>query len=136
MQCEHVDVKNTHSVTKTEISVFGRQALDAERRRSPSLADKVLRAIGVLRSGSIRVGTFGSTTSLCVFCSSPILSNCCGYCCMRSPMLLIFCGCCALLLSSQCSVTTCNASHVDIPRIAAPGTSATKNFVFLHSRPS
>ena len=35
-------VKNTHSVTKTEISVFGRQALDAERRRSPSLADKVL----------------------------------------------------------------------------------------------
>ena len=38
-----MDVKNTHSVTKTEISVFGRQALDAERRRSPSLADKVLR---------------------------------------------------------------------------------------------
>ena len=37
-----VDVKNTHSVTKTEISVFGRQALDAERRRSPSLAGKVL----------------------------------------------------------------------------------------------
>ena len=37
-----MDVKNTHSVTKTEISVFGRQALDAERRRSPSLADKVL----------------------------------------------------------------------------------------------
>ena len=35
-----MDVKNTHSVTKTEISVFGRQALDAERRRSPSLADK------------------------------------------------------------------------------------------------
>ena len=34
--------KNTHSVTKTEISVFGRQALDAERRRSPSLADRVL----------------------------------------------------------------------------------------------
>ena len=32
-----MDVKNTHSVTKTEISVFGRQALDAERRRSPSL---------------------------------------------------------------------------------------------------
>ena len=39
-----MDVKNTHSVTKTEISVFGRQALDAERRRSPSLADKVLTA--------------------------------------------------------------------------------------------
>ena len=39
-----MDVKNTHSVTKTEISVFGRQALDAERRRSPSLAYKVLRA--------------------------------------------------------------------------------------------
>ena len=39
---KHVNVKNTHSVTKTEISVFGRQALDAERRRSPSLADKVL----------------------------------------------------------------------------------------------
>ena len=38
-----MDVKNTHSVTKTDISVFGRQALDAERRRSPSLADKVLR---------------------------------------------------------------------------------------------
>ena len=37
-----MDVKNTHSATKTEISVFGRQALDAERRRSPSLADKVL----------------------------------------------------------------------------------------------
>ena len=37
-----MDVKNTHSDTKTEISVFGRQALDAERRRSPSLADKVL----------------------------------------------------------------------------------------------
>ena len=36
-----MDVKNTHSVTKTEISVFGRQALDAERRRSPSLAGKV-----------------------------------------------------------------------------------------------
>ena len=35
-------VKNTHSVTKTEISVFGRQALDAERQRSPYLADKVL----------------------------------------------------------------------------------------------
>ena len=40
-----MDVKNTHSVTKTEISVFGRQALDAERRRSPSLADKVLKLI-------------------------------------------------------------------------------------------
>ena len=39
---ERVDVKNTHSVTKTEISVFGRQALNAERRRSPSLAGKVL----------------------------------------------------------------------------------------------
>ena len=38
-----MDVKNTHSVTKTEISVFGRQALDAERRRSPSLAGKVLK---------------------------------------------------------------------------------------------
>ena len=37
-----MDVKNTHSFTKTKISVFGRQALDAERRRSPSLADKVL----------------------------------------------------------------------------------------------
>ena len=37
-----MDVKNTHSITKTEISVFGRQALDAERRRSPSLAGKVL----------------------------------------------------------------------------------------------
>ena len=37
-----MDVKNTHSVTKMEISVFGRQALDAERWRSPSLADKVL----------------------------------------------------------------------------------------------
>ena len=37
-----MDVKNTHSVTKTEISVFGRQALDAERQKSPSLADKVL----------------------------------------------------------------------------------------------
>ena len=41
-----MDVKNTHSVTKTEISVFGRQALDDERRRSPSLADKVLRFLG------------------------------------------------------------------------------------------
>ena len=39
-----MDVKNTHSITKTEISVFGRQALDAERRRSPSLAGKVLRS--------------------------------------------------------------------------------------------
>ena len=38
-----MDLKNTHSVTKTEISVFGRQALDAERRRYPSLADKVLK---------------------------------------------------------------------------------------------
>ena len=38
-----MDVKNTHSITKTEISVFGRQALDAERRRSPALAGKVLR---------------------------------------------------------------------------------------------
>ena len=37
-----MDVKNTHSITKTEISVFGRQALDAERRRSPYLAGKVL----------------------------------------------------------------------------------------------
>ena len=37
-----MDVKNTHSVTQTEISVFGRQALDAERRRSPSLAGKVI----------------------------------------------------------------------------------------------
>ena len=37
-----MDVKNAHSVTKTEISVFGRQAFAAERRRSPSLADKVL----------------------------------------------------------------------------------------------
>ena len=43
-----MDVKNTHSVTKTEISVFGRQALDAERRRSPSLADKVLTTIDAL----------------------------------------------------------------------------------------
>ena len=43
-----MDVKNTHSVTKTEISVFGRQALDAERRRSPSLADKVLSTISKL----------------------------------------------------------------------------------------
>ena len=42
---KHVDVKNTHSVTKTEISVFGRQALDAERRRSPSLAGKVLNTL-------------------------------------------------------------------------------------------
>ena len=40
-----MDVKNTHSVTKTEISVFGRHALDAERRRSPSLADKVLKPL-------------------------------------------------------------------------------------------
>ena len=40
-----MDVKNTHSVTKTEISIFGRQALDAERRRSPSLADKVLSVV-------------------------------------------------------------------------------------------
>ena len=38
-----MDVKNTHSITKTKISVFGRQALDAERRRSQSLADKVLK---------------------------------------------------------------------------------------------
>ena len=37
-----MDVKNTHSVTKTEISVFGRQALDTERRRYPSFAVKVL----------------------------------------------------------------------------------------------
>ena len=43
-----MDVKNTHSVTKTEISVFGRQALGAERRRSPSLADKVLTWITLL----------------------------------------------------------------------------------------
>ena len=40
-----MDVKNTHSVTKTEISVFGRQALDAERRRSPSLADGMVSMI-------------------------------------------------------------------------------------------
>ena len=46
-----MDVKNTHSVTKTEISVFGRQALDAERRRSPSLADKVLNyAVNILNA--------------------------------------------------------------------------------------
>ena len=37
-----MDVTNTHSVTKTEMSVFGGQALDAERRRFPFLADKVL----------------------------------------------------------------------------------------------
>ena len=37
-----MDVKNTHSITKTENSVFGSQALGAERRRSPSLAVKVL----------------------------------------------------------------------------------------------
>ena len=43
-----MDVKNTHSVTKTEISVFGRQALAAERRRSPSLADKVLTSLGFI----------------------------------------------------------------------------------------
>ena len=49
--------------------------------------------------------------------------------------MLIFCGC-ALLLNSQCSVTTCKASHVDIPRIAASSTSTTKDFMFLHSRPS
>ena len=47
-----MDVKNTHSVTKTEISVFGRQALDAERRRSPSLADNELHR----KSGMTRVG--------------------------------------------------------------------------------
>ena len=39
---KHVYVKFIHAVTKTEFSVFGRQALDAERRRSPSLADTVL----------------------------------------------------------------------------------------------
>ena len=43
-----MDVKNTHSVTKTEISVFGRQALAAERRRSPSLADKVLTSLQII----------------------------------------------------------------------------------------
>ena len=48
-----MDVKNTHSITKTEISVFGRQALDAERRRSPSLAGKVLR----LRSVAVMEAT-------------------------------------------------------------------------------
>ena len=53
-----MDVKNTHSVTKTEISVFGRQALDAERRRSPSLADKVLRQPSSLcRVSTYRLGT-------------------------------------------------------------------------------
>ena len=46
-----MDVKNTHSVTKTEISVFGRQALDAERRRSPYLADKVLMYDSKMMSG-------------------------------------------------------------------------------------
>ena len=35
---------------KTEISVFGRQALGAERRRSLSLAVKVLRYINVTRA--------------------------------------------------------------------------------------
>ena len=50
-----MDVKNTHSVTKTEISVFGRQALDAERRRSPSLADKVLKT-GTQIAGDVLSG--------------------------------------------------------------------------------
>ena len=46
-----MDVKNTHYVTKTEISVFGRQALDAERRRSPSLAGisvNIARTTGII----------------------------------------------------------------------------------------
>ena len=47
-----MDVKNAHSVTKTENSVFGRQALDAERRRSPSLADKVLMIWPIMSYGS------------------------------------------------------------------------------------
>ena len=42
--------KKKHSVTKTEISVFGRQALGAKRRRSPSLAVKVLKCSKIFRS--------------------------------------------------------------------------------------
>ena len=49
-----MDVKNTHSVTKTEISVFGRQALDVERRRSPSLADKVLKGDYSQKKAAVR----------------------------------------------------------------------------------
>ena len=64
-------MKNTHSVTKTEISVFGRQALGAERRRSPSLAGKVLinprniisNIIMILKINSTR----GHTGSLLVY---------------------------------------------------------------------
>ena len=53
-----MDVKNIHSATKTEISVFGRQALDAERRRSPSLADKVLTCVGLSLSCSLLYAIF------------------------------------------------------------------------------
>ena len=38
--CHYADFRD--KATKTEISVFGRQALGAQRRRSPSLAVKVL----------------------------------------------------------------------------------------------
>ena len=38
--CHYADFRD--KATKTEISVFGRQALGAQRRRSPSLAGKVL----------------------------------------------------------------------------------------------
>ena len=61
-----MDVKNTHSVTKTEISVFGRQALDAERRRSPSLADKVLTASLLTKSSfpESHVGTSSESSRM------------------------------------------------------------------------
>ena len=80
-----MDVKNTHSVTKTEISVFGRQALAAERRRSPSLADKVL---------TIQTGErLYLTTNNCIDEE---------YDCLRHPILF----CCEDLLGSDFRTTS------------------------------
>ena len=51
--CHYADFRD--KATKTEISVFGRQALGAQRRRSPSLAGKVLiaRSGGPLRQSPV-----------------------------------------------------------------------------------
>ena len=52
--CHYADFRD--KATKTEISVFGRQALGAQRRRSPSLAGKVLRMSGDFETGPNKKG--------------------------------------------------------------------------------
>ena len=97
-------MKNTHSVTKTEISVFGRQTLDAERRRSPSLADKVLM---VTSSACTFIFSPFSTISLCghylcsffFLCSFCLVSLCGHYLC--HPVCLVLCHCAAIIFVIQ-----------------------------------